>query len=91
MATPDPDRTVPRDTGGHASTVWTLALATALVGLVAFPRRSATPASAGAEPGRRRSAFGGSSDPAPAHARDEALDLEVDGRGNAAIVAVTKD
>ncbi|TXM96996.1 YihY/virulence factor BrkB family protein [Methylobacterium sp. WL64] len=75
MASPDPDRTVPRDTGGHASTVWTLALATALVGLVAFPRRSAAPAPAsapaGAEPGRR-SAFAGSSEPAPAHEGGEA-------------------
>ena len=31
-----------REAGGQASTVWTLALATALIGLVALPRRSTT-------------------------------------------------
>ncbi|MCJ2123877.1 YihY/virulence factor BrkB family protein [Methylobacterium sp. J-077] len=64
MASPDPDRGAARDPGGAASTVWALALATALVGLVAFPRRAAAPARPQTEP-RPRSAFAGSSAHAP--------------------------
>ncbi|XYD11857.1 YihY/virulence factor BrkB family protein (plasmid) [Methylobacterium sp. NMS12] len=41
MAPPSSNPEPTRESGGQASTVWTLALATALVGLVALPRRSA--------------------------------------------------
>ncbi|MCJ2095737.1 YihY/virulence factor BrkB family protein [Methylobacterium sp. J-072] len=73
MASPDPDRIPARDPGGQASTVWTLALATALVGLVAFPRRAAGPA--GPRMDRdSRPAFAGSSahEPSPTHEGDDA-------------------
>ena len=73
MAFPDPDRSVTREPGGAASTVWTLALATALVGLVAFPRRAAGPAGPQAD-ARPRPAFAGSSahEPSPTHEGDDA-------------------
>ncbi len=73
MASPDPDRNAARDSGGQASTVWTLALATALVGLVAFPRRAAAPTGRRADPGAQ-SGFAGSSarKPSPTHEGREA-------------------
>ena len=73
MASPDPDRNAARDSGGQASTVWTLALATALVGLVAFPRRAAAPTGQRADPGAQ-SGFAGSSarKPSPTHEGSEA-------------------
>jgi len=73
MAFPDPDRSVTREPGGAASTVWTLALATALVGLVAFPRRAAGPAGPQAD-APPRPAFAGSSahEPSPTHEGDDA-------------------
>ncbi|KNY20178.1 hypothetical protein AKJ13_24065, partial [Methylobacterium sp. ARG-1] len=73
MASPDPDRNAARDSGGQASTVWTLALATALVGLVAFPRRAAAPTGRRADPGAQ-SSFAGSSarKPSPTHEGREA-------------------
>src|SRR5919199_713415 len=52
MPAPDPVRAEAAGPEGHASTVWTLALATALIGLVAFPRRAARPA--GGQDGARR-------------------------------------
>ncbi|WP_342111547.1 YihY/virulence factor BrkB family protein [Methylobacterium sp. SI9] len=42
MAPLPPNPEPSREPGGEASTVWTLALATALLGLVALPRRSTT-------------------------------------------------
>jgi membrane protein len=68
MPAPEPARPEAADAPGQASTVWTLALATALIGLVAFPRRA----------GRAPAGRAGSSDqdgarrPSPAHAGGEA-------------------
>ncbi|WP_267425659.1 YihY/virulence factor BrkB family protein [Methylobacterium sp. GC_Met_2] len=44
MPVPEPARSEAAGPQGHASTVWTLALATALIGLVALPRRTGRPA-----------------------------------------------
>ncbi|MCJ2061301.1 YihY family inner membrane protein [Methylobacterium sp. J-088] len=44
MSVPEPARSEAAGPQGHASTVWTLALATALIGLVALPRRTGRPA-----------------------------------------------
>ncbi|SFM22223.1 YihY/virulence factor BrkB family protein [Methylobacterium pseudosasicola] len=73
MASPVPDRSAARDPGGPASTVWTLALATALVGLVAFPRRAAGPTGPRTDAGPRP-AFAGASahEPSPTHEGDDA-------------------
>ena len=43
MPAPEPARPETAGPQGSASTVWTLALATALIGLVAFPRRAGQP------------------------------------------------
>ena len=49
MAPPPLNSEPPREPGGQASTVWTLALATALLGLVALPRSSTTTRPSSAE------------------------------------------
>ncbi|MCJ2065882.1 YihY/virulence factor BrkB family protein [Methylobacterium sp. J-088] len=58
-----------REPGGQASTVWTLALATALLGLVALPRRSTTarPSSAEGEGNARQTS--------PSHSGREAHEV----------------
>ncbi|MCJ2016685.1 YihY/virulence factor BrkB family protein [Methylobacterium sp. E-065] len=58
-----------REPGGQASTVWTLALATALLGLVALPRRSTTarPSSAEGEGNARQAS--------PSHSGREAHEV----------------
>jgi membrane protein len=69
MPAPDPARTEAAGPEGHASTVWTLALATALIGLVALPRRAARPIEG---PIERTSGQDGARRPSPSHAGGEA-------------------
>ncbi|WP_457108794.1 YihY/virulence factor BrkB family protein [Methylobacterium sp. P5_C11] len=68
MSAPD---SAPTETAGpdrQASTVWTLALATALIGLVALPRRTGAPARSSVQPSERD----GARRPSPAHQGREA-------------------
>ncbi|MGH1573602.1 YihY/virulence factor BrkB family protein [Methylobacterium sp. P31] len=65
MPAPDPARTEAAGPEGHASTVWTLALATALIGLVALPRRAGRPI-------ERTPRQDGARRPSPSHAGGEA-------------------
>lgn len=77
MPAPDPARAGTAAPEGGASTVWTLALATALIGLVALPRRPAGSARGAAGPSAdwapgRSADRDGARRPSPAHAGSEA-------------------
>jgi membrane protein len=77
MPVPDPARPAASGPDGHASTVWTLALATALIGLVALPRRTIRPAGrapgrSGGRDGARDDAQEGARRASPSHAGAEA-------------------
>ena len=77
MPAPDPARTAGSAPEGSASTVWTLALATALIGLVALPRRTGPPAPrpadrSGDRPGDRPAGQDGARRTSPSHAGQEA-------------------
>jgi membrane protein len=74
MAPPPSNPKPDREPGGQASTVWTLALATALLGLVALPRRSTTarPSSAEGEGHARQASPSHSGHEAHAVARSQA-------------------
>ena len=71
MPAPEPVRAEAARPPGQASTVWTLALATALIGLVAFPRPADRPARGSSD---RAGASGGDGArrPSPSHAGGEA-------------------
>ncbi len=73
MPAPDPARTAGSAPEGSASTVWTLALATALIGLVALPRRTGPPAPRPADrSGDRSAGRDGARRTSPSHAGQEA-------------------
>jgi membrane protein len=73
MPAPDPVRTEATGPEGHASTVWTLALATALIGLVALPRRAGPPADrSSGRAATRPGSQDGARRPSPSHEGGEA-------------------
>src|SRR5205085_2319361 len=73
MPAPDPVRTEATGPEGHASTVWTLALATALIGLVALPRRAGPPADrSSGRTATRPGSQDGARRPSPSHEGGEA-------------------